>query len=326
MLVVGTSVVDLFLSLDSDHYEVGENKVRFNLGDKIPAEIKTLTLGGNGANVGVGLTRLEIPTTFYTYLGRDILSREIEEKIAAEGIELISEKTEEGNSALHIILDFNNDRIILSHYHQSEHGFSTEKVKNIDYIFLTSISDYWEKAYEKILNFATTNNIPLAFSPGTRQIEDKNDLVTDLVKSSKIYFSNKEEATKIINHQSSTLPGGRQVINPKDLLLEIKKVGPEVVSITDGPRGAYAVDKDNNCFFIKPAPSEGTEKTGAGDAYTSGFFASYILSKDIVECMKWGTLNAGSVMSKTGAQNKLLTKREMEKLLLEYADFKAEKI
>lgn len=318
VLVVGSSVIDLFLDIDADHVEIKDKKASFNLGDKVPSQIKKSAIGGNGANVSVGFSRLEIPTTFYTYLGNDFFSREIQEGLSREGIALDIEQHDETNSPLHIILDFPQDRVILSNYSKNQHGFSP-KEKVFDYIFLTSIPEDWEDAYRKILEFSKSNNIPIAFSPGTRQIEEKNALIEQTLASSKIYFSNKDEAIKIVNSQSS-------IINPKQLLLAVKQLGPEIVSITDGAGGAYAIDGSNNCYFIKPAPSQRYEKTGAGDAYAAAFFAAILNEHDVPTAMSWGTLSSGGVMQKIGAQTGLLTRKQLDEQIKTNNNLKAEKI
>src|SRR3989344_1441271 len=318
VLVVGTSVVYLFLNIDPDHVKNENGTVTFTLGDKVPSSIKKTAFGGNGANVSVGLTKLEIPTTFYTFLANDFFSREIQTGLASEGVKLEVEIHKDSTSPLHIVLDFPQDRVILANYSKNPHGFSP-KNRHYDFIYLTSIPEYWEEAYRKILDFAKENKIPIAFSPGTRQIEDKNDLVIDVIKSSKIYFSNKEEAMKISNIQDPKS-------NIKDLLLEIKKLGPEVVSITDGPRGAYAIDQENNCFYIVEAPTKGHEKTGAGDAYAAGFFASYLYGNNIPTSMKWGLAVSGSVMEHTGAQFGLLTRKGLDERLKTFDNLEAQSI
>lgn len=321
VLVIGTSVVDLFLDIDPDHIKTEDRKVTFMLGDKIPSSIKKTALGGNGANVSVGLTRLEIPVTFYTYLGSDFFSREIESGLSREGVELDVERHEDTTSPLHIVLDFPKDRIILANYNKNAHEF-TPGQNHFDFMYLTSIPDSWEGAYKSILNFAKENKIPIAFSPGTRQIENKNDLVIDVIKNSKVYFSNLEEAMKITSYKSQ-VTSGQDKDQLKELLLTVKRLGPEVVSITDGPRGAYAVDKEDNCYFIVAAPTRGHEKTGAGDAYATGFFASYLYGNDIPTCMLWGIANSGSVMEHVGAQLGLLTKKGLEKQLKEHDNLRA---
>lgn len=321
VLVIGTSVVDIFLDVDPDHYKTDSNKITFNLGDKIPSQIKRTAFGGNGANVSVGLTRLEIPATLYTYLGSDFFSREIVSGLSHEGLELDIEKHEEKNSPLHIVLDFPQDRIILTNYSQNPHGFSP-KNKLFDFIYLTSIPQDWEEAYKKILFFAKEHKIPFAFSPGTRQIEDRNELVLDTVKGSRIYFSNLEEAKKIVNSKSEIVKKD----DVKKLLLEMKRMGPEVVSITDGKRGAYAIDEKGHCFFIDASPTKGTEKTGAGDAYATGFFAAFLHGNDIPTCMKWGAADSGSVMEHIGAQSGLLTKKSLDERLNNLNNIEAEPI
>jgi sugar/nucleoside kinase (ribokinase family) len=322
ILVVGSSVIDLFISIDKDHVELRDRKALLNLGDKIPSEIKKLALGGNGANISVGLTRLEIPTSFYTYLGNDILSREIEEGLSKEGVELIAQRGSIQAAPVHIILDFDGDRIILSHYETSNHDFVYGGSDKFNYIYLNSIADSWENAYQKVLDFALKNNIPFAFSPGTRQLDNLNDLIYKVMKNTKIYFSNLEEALKITKSQSSA--ASKEDV--KNLLLEVKKLGPEVVSITDGAKGAYAIDKDNNCFFVEAVPTEGKERTGAGDSYATGFFASYLCGNDISKCIMWGSANAKGVMENLGAQSGLLNKKGLDEMVTKINNLEVHKI
>lgn len=314
VLSIGSSVIDLFLDLDHDHYKTTGDEISLTLGDKIPSDVKSTAVGGNGANVSVGLSRLEIPTTFYTYLGNDFFSREIELALSREQVAVDAELHDTKNSLLHIILAFPQDRIIISNYGKNSHDFNP-KEKYFDYIFLTSIPEEWENAYKKILEFSKTNNIPIAFSPGTRQIENKNHLIPEILKNTKIYFSNVEEAEKILEKEKDT--------PIKDLLTGLKALGPEIVSITDGGNGAYAIEKDGNMYKLGPSPLEGKEKTGAGDAYASGFFAAILHGQDVATAMVWGAFNAGSVMQQIGAQAGLLKKSKLDEQL-KSATLKAE--
>lgn len=324
-MVIGSSTIDLFLDIDKSFTKIEDRNVSFRLGDKIPSEIRKLTLGGNGANVSVGLTRLEIPTTFYTYLGDDILSREIEEGLTREGVELKAERYKQKSSSLSIIFGFDRDRIIFSHHEVRDYTFYPDSIgagvdsnTKFDFIFLSSIGDHWENAYKQILEFANKTNTPLVFSPGTHQLENINETVKLIIKASKIFFSNKEEAEIVLGK-----PAGSDI---KELLNGIKKLGAEVVSITDGARGAYAIDGSNNCFKIGPAPSEGHEKTGAGDAYAAALFAAYLEKSDVPTAMIRGTLNSSGVMQEIGAQSGLLKKQELDRKLSENNNLKAGRI
>lgn len=318
VLVVGSSVIDLFLSVEASHAPIVDNKVSLTLGDKIPSDIKKLGLGGNGANVSVGLTRLSIPTTFYTYLGKDILSREIEEKLTAEGVELIAKRGENENSPLHIILDFDSDRIIFSHYPKAEHDFSYTKDKDFDFIFLNSIADYWEKAYENVLKFSEDHNIPVIFSPGSRQLDNLNDLIDKVIKASKYIFVNKEEAVKLLEH------AGKDTSSIENILKNLSSLGPQIVSVTDGENGGYALDQKGQVFHINAIKDlSSTDKTGAGDAYASGFLGALLSGKEVAEAMRWGGLNASSVMKLIGAQPGLLTLKNLEEELVKNPEYTA---
>ena len=57
------------------------------------------------------------------------------------------------------------------------------------------------------------------------------------------------------------------------------------------------------------------ERTGAGDAYSTGFLAGLLFGKDVTEAMRWGSANATSVIGKIGAQPGLLTKKQMHDVL-----------
>ena len=151
------------------------------------------------------------------------------------------------------------------------------------------------------------------------QLESMNDTVFNIIKNSQIFFSNKQEAEIVLGK-------GKDRQTPSELLLGIKKLGPSVVSITDGENGSYALDKDNRIFSTKALHGEAAEKTGAGDAYAAAFFAAYLLGHDVKTAMVWGSFNANSVMQKVGAQRGLLTKKGLDKILFSTNNSKVQKL
>lgn len=320
VLVVGSSMIDLFLEVqDKTRIETLDDKLLLKLGDKIPVDIKKLTIGGNGANVSVGLKRLSSDITFYTFFGKDLFSREMEDILKKEGINLIAERVGE-KSSLSLIFDLNKDRIVFSHHERRNHSFNPREVNTPNFIYLTSIGDNWQKAYEQVLEYAGNNNIPIGVNPGSRQLEEKTDIVIKVIRNSEIIFLNKEEAKRILGWLNINKE------EAKDLLGEFKKLGPKIVSITDGDNGAYALDSNENYYWIRQFGEDGVDKTGAGDAYASGFLAKYLHGGEVPECMRWGPANAFSVAGKYGAQEGLLTLDQMNEILKEHEDFKAEKI
>jgi ribokinase len=309
VLVVGSSLIDLFLRPDESHSIITNDHVSLLLGDKVPTEIDKLSLGGNGANVSVGLARLGISTSFYTWLGNDILSTEIEHIIEKEGLELLTEEVRSGRSGLSVILNFGKDRIIFSHHETKNHVFAPPTIEP-DLIYLTSVGDTWKEAYETVIEFAEQTNAPLAFSPGSKQIENVSDTIIKTLSKTTLLFVNKQEANSILKYV------GEESENIKTILSNLSLLGPKIVSVTDGTKGAFAKNAENEFFQIAALANDNDiNKAGAGDAYASGFLTSYLLGNDIPTAMGWGSHNASSVMKKIGAQDGLLKENEMQSIL-----------
>lgn len=322
-LVVGSSLIDFFVQIEkNDTVVIDEKTVTVPLGAKLPIDIRSLSLGGNGSNVSTGLQKLSIQTSFYTYLGTDPLSSHIKTKLSETGISLIVENVSTTTGSLSLIFDFPTDRVIFSHHNPADHSFDETKIPvKPDIIYLTSIGEEWINAYEKVLSYAQTNNISVAFSPGSKQMLDMNETFIKAVHQSKILLCNLEEATKIF--KTLTKDDSK---DPKDIILGIKNLGFSILSITDGANGAYALGENGTIYKINTPSSGGAEKTGAGDAYAAGFLSAYLYQKDIPEGMKWGTLNALGEMAQVGAQTGQLTLEQMEQKSNEAAELIIETI
>jgi len=62
-------------------------------------------------------------------------------------------------------------------------------------------------------------------------------------------------------------------------------------------------------------PVDAYERTGAGDAFGSGFLSALIHGKGMDEALLWGTCNSASVIGYTGSQKGLLKLEEMDEWL-----------
>jgi ribokinase len=319
-LVIGSSVTDFFSEIASgDNASISDKTVTFHLGDKIPIQISKQVMGGNGMNVSIGLSRLQTPTSFYTYLGNDSYAYEIESFLKKEEVNVYAEKDSE-TSDLSFILDIKDDRIIFSHHPIRNHGFSSPSEEKFDVIFLSSIGESWENAYEKVINYAAYSQTPIAFSPGSRQLSNLNDIFFTALHASQYILVNKDEACDILEKF------GSEHSDIQSILRGLHQLGPKIISITDGGKGAYAYDGENSYHIPSLPKEEHSEKTGAGDAYASGFLAALSHKQPVTEAMRWGSFNASMVMKEIGAQEGLLTKDALLQLLEKHGTFKATKL
>jgi sugar/nucleoside kinase (ribokinase family) len=82
-------------------------------------------------------------------------------------------------------------------------------------------------------------------------------------------------------------------------------MGPKIVCLTDGKKGAYA--SDGQKIFYSPIKKVKTvDVTGAGDAFASGFLGFYLKGASLKKSLKMGILNSASVVRYIGTTRGLL--------------------
>ena len=136
-----------------------------------------------------------------------------------------------------------------------------------------------------------------------------------LYRRCEVFFCNVEEAKRILPTADNNI-----VL----LLRQLSELGPKIVVITDGPKGAY-VYYHNEAWFMPPYPDPKPpfNRTGAGDAFASTFTTALALGKTVPEALTWAPINSMAVTQKLGAQAGLLTRVELERLLaIAPADYK----
>ncbi len=314
VVTVGNALVDAFMALDerSPYVRVdGSNKeLCFKYGNKIHVKSCEFMLGGNACNVGVGLSRLGLATGFVAEIGDDDFAQKILTLLHKETLDL-SHLIQAKNAASSFAVGINvgGDRtLFIDHVHR-EHQFN---LNNLDtkWIYLTSLGEVWEHVYTDIANKASQKQCRVAFSPGTHQLDKPYEEVKQALLQAKVLFVNKEEAMLLVKYY-----GQKDITDIPTLLKTLQGMGIEVISITDGGAGSFAIDKENGIYFLERFDSPIVEKTGAGDAYATGFLAAIVSGEDVPTAMRWGVFNAASVIGQIGAEKGLLTKEKMQDML-----------
>ena len=101
--------------------------------------------------------------------------------------------------------------------------------------------------------------------------------LTGLYKMTKVFICNLQEAQRILETKED---------KPAELMKMISYLGPKIVVITDGPRGAYAYNGED-AWFMPPYPDSNPplERTGAGDAFSSTFVSALAIGKNTEEAL-----------------------------------------
>jgi len=309
VVCVGDAKVDIFLTLHQakDHLRYSEdtNEICIKFGEKIIVDKAELLLGGDAANVAVGASRLGLSSGLVAEIGKDEFAQKILNTLKNENVNVENiSQTEGQQSSFSTIINYKGDRTILSEHVKREHNFDLENIST-KWVYLTSLGEKWQEAYNKTADFIKRTGCSLAFNPGTVQVEHK-DGIRNVLSITNVLLVNKEEGEEILGF----LHGEKNI---EEILRELQELGPKIVVITDGKNGSFAVDLGGKIVTEEIIKTEVVEKTGAGDAYSSGFISALINNKPIAEAMLWGAKNSASVIGQVGAQAGLLRKSDLEK-------------
>lgn len=313
VLAIGDAKLDTFLSINENNpkcrLDPETKELCFKHGEKISVEHTHFSVGGNGANVTVGLSRLGIKATIAAETGDDEFSLKIVNTFAKEHIDRGLLKQEHGKeSSFSVAINFKGDRTIFTEHVKRTHDFAYDHIE-VPWIYLTSLGEEWVPAYEKAIAYIQKHNAKLAFNPGTGQLAKKNSVVQEALAATTILFVNKEEAQLLLSEYAHIAKPPDDI---KEILTHIMSLGPKIVVVTDGKNGSYVLDSEKHSYHRGIIPSIIVERTGAGDAYSSGFLAAVVHNLSIETAMKWGSANATSVVGQIGAEAGLLKKEEME--------------
>ncbi|EKD49941.1 MAG: ribokinase family sugar kinase, partial [uncultured bacterium] len=202
-----------------------------------------------------------------------------------------------------------NEHIILMDRGANEKlavGPEVLKKANPKWIYVSSLSGKnWYKNLDAVSDFVSKNDVKLAFNPGFAQVAARDKILKFLDRTDVIVL-NKDEAIEL------TQVNGKEDIEDFVLLArKISKLGPKIVAITDGKKGAYVFDK-KDLYFSKIYKVDTVDTTGAGDSFGSTFVAGLYLKNDIPRALKMAIVNSAAVTREFGAQNGLMILEEID--------------
>lgn len=319
VLCIGSVTKDIFFPvkgatiIDTPDDLLSQKKIAFELGAKLHSEGRYETLGGCSVNVASGLAKLDEEAGCYVLAGDDEIANWAKKELAKLKIDTGLFKTFPGiySDLSAIVVDENTgERTIFSNHSASE-KFEVEKneIGNPEWIFISDLSGDWKKNLDTIIAVAIEKKIRLAFNPRQRALENDIQKNIQAISIMDILFVNKDEAIKVISSKERDAQS-EHLNDEKYLIEELKKIGPKIVVITDGIRGAWAFDGEK-LLHVDALVRKAIDTTGAGDAFASGFLAAHLKGKNIGESLQWGIINSSNSVTEYGGQKGLLTQEEI---------------
>lgn len=289
--------------------------IAFEYGAKIPSQAAYFTMGGGGQNVAVALSKLGLRVSLLTAVGGDGVAEEIRQNLKTNGVyESLVKIYPKDRSSFSFIINTGTFRehVIFTYrganYVMQINPADLKKIKT-NWFYLTSLQgDYWKSNLQNIFKVASLSNIKISWNPGGVQLASGYKYLSRYLKQTEILHLNKDEAIELV------LSYGKKVTNIEKLLITSKTWGPKLVVITDGPNGAYAFD-GKKIYYRKAPNTKGINTTGAGDSFCSAFVWGIIKYQDVKLALQAGIINSNSVITEIGAQNGLLTNKQIRKEL-----------
>ena len=322
LLSVGGILVDEFVAIPENAGRVeceidNENeRISFPYGQKILTKEIEYSVGGDAADVAVGMSRLGIKSLVWATIGDDWTTKLILDTMAKESVGTSLITTQPASRGPRgIIVNYAGERTLFS-YHPRQEENIPEEMPEVEWIYLTSMSLDYEQTYRKVVEWKAGEGVKLAFNPGSQQLSDGVAKWREVLESCDLLFLNKEESELVTGIKGE----------PKKLLLKLLAMGPKTVVVTDGPAGAYVAETGGGLWKSSIYKVPVVETTGAGDAFATGFLAATMEGKSIEDGLKWGMVESAAVISKVGAQTGLLHKEDFDDWLNKDGGVKVEKI
>jgi sugar/nucleoside kinase (ribokinase family) len=304
ILAIGAAVQDVFLSHRNEFKPVSDKKadevfMKLELGGKADVNNIEFSTGGGATNAAVTFARQGIDAQFMGTIGRDPAGSAVLEDLDREGVDTefvsYSEKYNTGYSVL--LLAPSGERTILTYRGASTHYDAKNfklKGTNADWLYVSSMAGSME-ALDAIFTQAHSLGINVFFNPGKGELKHPQKL-KGLLDDVTVLSVNREEAAMIVEGESL-----------EELTRHLLHYVP-VVIISDGPNGVMASDGKTIVRAGMYEDVKVIDRTGAGDAFGSGFLSQWAEGKSLKDSIVFASANSTSVVTKIGAKTGILRK------------------
>jgi len=307
VVTFGSATLDVFLktrnfSFRKEKKFLSQKAVCFPFGSKADINDLAFRTGGGGTNAGATLALQGLKTAYCGMLANDFSGSEILKDLKRFGVDSsLVFKTDKAPTNFSVIFSWGLDRTAFVWRGASEllkwSNVPQNKIK-AQWLYLAPFSGELAGLFEPLVNFAHKNKIKVFANLGNTQIDLGIKKLKPILKKIDIALLNQEEAsllTKIAYQEEEKV---------------FKKIDDWVdglVIMTKGKKGVVASD-GNYLYRAESLPAKIVEKTGAGDAFGSGFLSQILKGGNIETALQFGVANSASCIQELGAKQGLLKK------------------
>lgn len=304
IIAIGKGTQDVFLKSDEfDPHKQGKKLfTQLPLGTKMEVEDVTFATGGNATNVAVTFARQGLDSAYMWGLGEDPASQSILDVLDREGVDTAHsvQKPDYQSGYSVIMIATNGERTILNHRGRAfgrtnRLAFDLGSIAGYDWVYPTSLADGGLSLLRDIIDSAEKHHAKVMLNPAGPELADKDRLIP-LLEGVEVLCVNKEEMQLLVSGETL-----------EELALHALHYAP-VVIVSDGPNGVVATDGKTivRAGMYEDVPV--ADRTGAGDAFASGFLSQWAQGKSLRDSIIFASANSTSVVAKVGAKAGILQK------------------
>lgn len=311
IITIGTATRDAFIKskdfhVDPDHHVLGGKALVMPLGAKLEIPDIYFSTGGGATNAAVTFARQGFRAATIAMVGDDVSGTTIKKDLAKEGVSTAFICVSKKPTAYSVLLEpLSGERTVLVYRGASELlkprdiEWDTLKAK---WLYISSLAGNIP-LLARLIAHAKKQGIQIAYNPGGKELLQKEKLMPFL-KSVHVLIANREEAVLItdVHHEDE-----------RELFQKWDALSPGINVLTDARKGVSV--SDGRIFYHAGIFSEKqvVDRTGAGDAFGSGFVSSLIAHPDdIGRAIRLGSANATAKVEGMGAKYGLLTAHAFE--------------
>lgn len=302
ILSVGAAVQDVFLSNSDEFTPINEYKsheqfMKLELGSKADVNRIHFSTGGGATNASVTFARQGLHAVFMGTIGHDPAGIAVLDDLDREGVDSshvsYSDRYSTGYSVL--LLAPNGERTILTYRGASTHydskDFNLDDI-DVDWMYVSSMAGNYE-VLDTLFHTAKKKSIKIMFNPGKGELKHP-DKLRSLLQDVEILILNRDEMKSLVHGETI-----------EELVIHANHYVP-VVIVSDGPRGVCATDGKTIIKAGMYRDVRVIDRTGAGDAFGSGFLSQWVKGKSLKDSIVFASANSTSVVQHIGAKTGIL--------------------
>ncbi len=308
VITFGAATRDCFLfskdelDIEKDKHSKTGQAIALPLEAKLELSNIVFSTGGGATNAAVTFSRQGLRSACVCKIGFDPGGKAILGELHDDRVETIFiSKDHEVPTGYSIILDVGKKgRTVLVYRGASERLEKSDidfNSINSKWFYITSLGAKDLDLLEVIIDFASKNGIKTAIDPHSSLVKLGSAKLSGLLGKISVFKCNLEEASYLT---------GIDYKKPASIFKKMDKLVNGIVVITDGPNGVAVSDGKHIFKAGIFKEKEVADRTGAGDAFGSGFISALIRETSIEEAIRVGSANATSVVEYIGAKKGIL--------------------